>query len=480
MSDLDDLDLGFDEALDLSILDSVGADDGVQAQRMYRQYLTSVYVFVKSCLVFEMNNAALRQSCERLGTIANTIRQALDASSIEFLTDGVYVNRDLVKLDGTGFEQGEYLYHVWKTVGVGEIEATGETGSNDWLEVAAAFKACVAGKLTAEQFQKTKFANIRLVPMEGAAGNEDLAVTDRFRALRAYSITTVALSELIERARTGARIRPVEIKRPVQEMISVCNSCTSLMLALVHMKRHKVEVQHHLANTAVLVICSARHLGLSRPEMSELAVQAALHGLGRAFVADVEHLEPEEAERQYAMESVCKLVNTGATNMRTLGRVVVANEVREWAAERKAEDGHALDLCVASRLVAVAHAYDLLTTPRPKRPALMADEALRIIATESGRRYDAAAVSMLINELGVYPVGSVVALSDGGSAVVVEAPHDKAGPERPKVKMIRDAGGVAFDGAILDLAGEAGANVHILHCLDAEEEEVNPPAFLLG
>jgi len=173
-------------------------------------------------------------------------------------------------------------------------------------------------------------------------------------------------------------------------------------------------------------------------------------------------------------------VNTGVTNMRTLGRVVVANEIRRWVAVEEEREPYEFDLCAASRLIAVAHAYDLLTTPQPTRPALMPDEALRVIIAEAGRRYDEAAVRLLVNELGVYPVGSVVALSNGDSAVVVEAPHDAAGPERPKVKIIRDAQGAVFDGAILDLAGEAGANLRILHCLDAEEEDVNPPAFLLG
>lgn len=480
MTDSGDIDFGLDEELGADFLDGVGSDEGVRAQRLYRQFLTSVYVFVKSSLVFELNNAALHQACERLAASANEVHEALDAAGIEFLPDGVYVNRDLAKLDGSGFEQGEYLYHVWKTLGVGEIEATGKTTGQHWLDVAAAFKDCVTGQLSAEDFQKKSFANVRLVPVEGAGGNDDLAVTDRFRALRAYSITTVALSELIERARLGQRIRPVEVKRPIQEMISTCDSCASLMLALIHMKRHKLDVQHHLANTAVLVICAARGLSLSRSDRSELALQAALHGIGRAFVADVGDLDAEEADRQFALESVCKLVNTGATNLRTLGRVVVANEVRRWVSNDRDAETYEFDLCAASRLVAVAHAYDMLTTPQRARPALMPDEALRVIIAEAGRRYDEAAVRLLVNELGVYPVGSVVALSNGDSAVVVEAPHDAAGPERPKVKIIRDSRGAVFDGAILDLAGEAGAKVHILHCLDAEEEDVNPPAFLLG
>jgi HD-GYP domain-containing protein (c-di-GMP phosphodiesterase class II) len=465
------------EYLDLSFLDQVDAEEG-GGQRLLRDYLAANYVFVKSALVFELNNSALHNACDRIAAVANQVRAELDGASIEFLSDGVYINRDLVKLDSGGFEQGEYLFHIWKALGIGAVEATNTTSREDWLALAAELKRYLGG-LGDDDLSKVALANIKLVELSAMAGNEDLTVTDRFRALRAHSITAVAIGELIEQARSGSRLKVVTIKRPVQEMISVCHSCASLMLALVHMKRNKLEVQHHLANTAVLVICAARHLGLSRSDISELAVQAALHGLGRAFTAGADRTSANEREHEFAMESVCKLARTPAVDTRALGRVVVANEIRRWATPEH-DDGYPFELSTASRLITVAHAYDLLTTPRPEHPALLPDEALRVIIAEAGRRYDETAVRLLVNELGVYPVGSLVALSSGESAIVVEAPHDTSGPERPRVKIIRDTAGNVVDGAILDLAGQAGGAVSILHCLDAEEEDVNPPAFLLS
>ena len=463
--------------LDLSFLDQVSGEK-VVAQRLLRDCLAANYVFVKSALVFELNNSALHNACERIADVVNKIRVELDGASIEFLADGVYVNRDLVKLDAGGFEQGEYLFHIWKALGVGAIETTNTTTSENWLALAAELKRYLGGQGEDELVQ-VKLANLKLIELSAMAGNEDLTVTDRFRALRAHSITAVAIGELIDQARTGGRLKVVTVKRPVQEMISVCNSCASLMLALVHMKRNKVEVQHHLANTAVLVICAARHLGLSRTELSELAIQAALHGLGRAFTAGADRGGADDREYEFAMESVCKLARTPSVDTRALGRVVVANEIRRWASAER-DDVYPFSIATPSRLIAVAHAYDLLTTPKPDHPALLPDEALRVIIAEAGRRYDETAVRLLVNELGVYPVGSMVALSSGESAIVVEAPHDSAGPERPRVKIVRDAGGNVVDGAILDLAGQAGGEVSVLHCLDAEEEDINPPAFLLS
>ncbi len=467
-----------DQRIDLSILDRVG-DQPASSQRLLRDYLASHYVFVKSSLVFELNNSALHNACERIAAVSNQVRAELESAAIEFLADGVYVNRELVKLDVSGFEQGDYLFHIWKTLGIGELDPVADTSSADWLELAAEFKRFVIGQGEGELSQ-LQLPRIRLSPMSGAAGEEDLAVTDRFRALRAHSIATVALRELIDKARIGGRLRVVTVKRPMQEMIAVCETSAPLMLALAHLKRNKVDVAHHLANTAVLVICIARHLGLSRPVFSELAVQAALHCLGRAFVPATSDSTGFDREVEAAMESVAKLARSGLADSRTLSRVVVANEVRRWVGSEAGFDDYSFATSAAARLIAAAHAYELLTTPAPDHPALLPDEALRVLVAEAGRRYDPTAVRLLVNELGVYPVGSLVALSSGETAIVIEAPRDAAGPERPKVKIIRDAGGVVLDGAILDLAGRAGAELRILRCVDTEEEDVNPPAFLLG
>ncbi len=204
-----------DDHLDLSFLDNV-AEDTVATQRFFREYLSAFYVFVKSCLVFEINKSTLHNACTRMADVANRVREEVEGATIEFMADGVYVNRDLVKLDTAGFEQGEYLYQIWKVLEIGEVEATGATSMEDWLGLATEFKRVISGGVDKETFHKLNFPNIRLVAMTGMAGDEDLTVTDRFRALRAHSITTVALSDMIEKARIGGRLRVVTVKRPIQ------------------------------------------------------------------------------------------------------------------------------------------------------------------------------------------------------------------------------------------------------------------------
>ncbi|RMH44148.1 MAG: hypothetical protein D6689_03120 [Deltaproteobacteria bacterium] len=457
-----------DTHLDLAALDAL-AEDGARPRltAQQRELLAAAFVFTKTALIYELNNPTMHAACDRIAAIANAFLAEHGSAALELVGDGAYVNRDLVKLDAGGFEQAEYLQHVWAAVGVGRIEATDVTDRERWLEAARQFRDHLRGHADGDM-TRVSVPGIRFDPPPEEGHGESLEVTDRFRALRAYSLASVALESIIDSIRTGARARVVDAKRPLQELIDVGDACAALMMSLVHLKRHKSGVHHHLTNTAVLTIAMTHSLGMSRSHRSELALQAALHDLGRAFVPAG---RTGDADRRAALESVCKLVRAGVRDARMIGRAAVAAEVG-GAAEGEPS--------AASRLIAVAHAYDLLTTPTADRPALLPDEALRVLMAESGRRYDPVAVKLLVNRVGVYPIGSLVALSDGRAALVVEAPRDATGPDRPRVKVVREADGRTVDGAVLDLAGPAGANLSIVRCLDADDEQLNAPAFLLG
>jgi HD-GYP domain-containing protein (c-di-GMP phosphodiesterase class II) len=456
--------------LDPSIVELLAAKDPLGRVRLNREMLAAVYVLVKNSLIFELNNPALQNACARTAAVANVVREQGDHSgSIAFLADGVYINQSLLKLSGGVFEQSEYLHAVWAELGVGEIETVAETTQADWLELSARLKEAVVTP-ESQPLRDLKLERIHLTAIDSARHAENVSVSERFRALRAYSLVYLSIDELIRRVATGSRLRVIDVKRAIQQVIDVARSCPDLLMALVHMKRHKLDLAHHLTNTAVLTIVASRELELSRRQRAELAVQAALHDAGNAFALR------GASELETAVDWTRRWVEIAPMHYRNLGRLVVANETPRWIAPPGDGDPYRWPLWSASRLVAAAHAYDAMTTPRPDRQALLPDEALRVLTAEAGRRYDRLAVKLLVSELGVYPVGSTVSLSDGRIAIVVEAPR---GPAPPRVKIARELDdGQVIDGAVLDLAAEPGLS--ILGCIEPESAAINTPAFLLG
>jgi HD-GYP domain-containing protein (c-di-GMP phosphodiesterase class II) len=450
---------------------------------VYRDYVRAMYVMFKSAFLYETNNDALRSACERVSAVANKIHEQLDdVASLELLPEGAYVNRVLIKLDTGLYDQTEYLLAVFSALGLSTISALDQTTLDDWIEMIALFKRCVGPGGDFQEFARATFKRIRISTDQSHGAKNALSVTAKFRALRAYATTVITIGEVVDSLRTGRRLRPLWIKRPLQEMVSVAKDAGDLLLALAQLKRHKLTLAHHLTNTAVFAVCMVRPFELPRRLVAQLAMEAAFHDLGRAFVVETASLQHSLAERRYALESVRKLVTSGTVGDRMMARVVVANEVRRWASRRGEPSGdtpYPFGIGERTKVVAVAHAYSMLTTHLRERPSLLPDDALRLITAESGRRYDELAVKLLVNTLGVYPVGSTVALSDGRCAVVVETPREVGSP-RPRVKIAREADGTIVDGALVDLAGSAGDELRVVQCIDSELYEVNAPAFLLS
>jgi hypothetical protein len=457
-----------------------GTEELESVQRLYQDYLRAIYVLIKSSFLYDTNNQTLVQSAERVAAAANQIRTNVDDTArLELLPEGVYVNRTLLKLDATTYDQADYVFTVCTTLGVASIGALEDTQATHWLALVAELKRCVGPGGNFAAFADAKLDRIEIVRSVGKATSSNVvAMTNRFRALRAYATTVIGISEVLEAAREERVLRPLRVKRPLQEMISLAEDAGALLLALAHLKRHKLTPEHHLTNTAIFAICAVRPLELSRTNVCALALSAAVHDIGRALHSSDDAQGPA-SERRFAHKSVRKLVGSPLSSQRMNARAVVASEVRRWIDRRAEPPGdteYPFSIGVASRIVAVARAYSLLTTPRPDRPGLLPDEALRLIMREAGRRYDAAAVKLFVNALGVFPVGSTIALSDGRLAIVVQTPE--SGPARPVVKIVRDTKGSIVDGEIVDLAGTRA--LQPVRCVDAEDHQVNAPAFLLS
>ncbi|HET6497808.1 MAG TPA: HD domain-containing phosphohydrolase, partial [Coriobacteriia bacterium] len=110
---------------------------------------------------------------------------------------------------------------------------------------------------------------------------------------------------------------------------------------------------------------------------------------------------------------------------------------------------------VMSRIVAVADAYDAMTSRRSYSGARPPVDAMRRIVSRSGTAFDPVLVRLFVEMLGVYPPRSVVRLTDGRTAIVVRP--GEAEPLRPVVRLVAESDGTLMEAdALLDLAA-AGA-----------------------
>ena len=111
------------------------------------------------------------------------------------------------------------------------------------------------------------------------------------------------------------------------------------------------------------------------------------------------------------------------------------------------------ELSIFSKIVAVADAYDGATTSRGDAGSKSPDVALRELWEDPSSGHDPVLVKVLINLLGIYPVGTCVILDTFEVGLVHAANSDATQIHRPMVRILGDPDGSWLDDPpLVDLA----------------------------
>jgi putative nucleotidyltransferase with HDIG domain len=211
----------------------------------------------------------------------------------------------------------------------------------------------------------------------------------------------------------------------------------------------------HGLNVAVVALLMGRSLGLTEAEMLDLGVAAMLHDVGKqALPTRIRHLDDAftSAERKLYQTHVAQ----GVTLARQMGLAPGAQAILAQHHEHADGSGFPLQsrgdkIPFGARIVALVDRYDNLCNPALLAAAMTPHEALSLLFAQNRQRYDATILNSFIRMMGVYPVGSIVQLTDDRYAMVMGVNSSR--PLKPRV-MVHDPRTADNEALTLDLAGE--------------------------
>ena len=120
-------------------------------------------------------------------------------------------------------------------------------------------------------------------------------------------------------------------------------------------------------------------------------------------------------------------------------------------------------------MLAIADMYDALTADRCYKAGMPSQRAFQILISESPHKLDKALVQQFIKCMGVYPVGSLVLLSNDKVAMVLT---QNDSPLTPKVKLFYSvSGGHYITPRDVDL--EADRRLSIVKAVKASDYKIN-------
>lgn len=240
---------------------------------------------------------------------------------------------------------------------------------------------------------------------------------------------------------------------------------SAAVLGLATMTGNTESNLFHSINTMIYALILGVGLGIPEEGLTTLGVSALLHDVGK-IAFDVS--DPEQAEKarylhpKIGAEVLSRLPEQDRTPM------LVAYEHhmgRDGSGYPEREADYVTH--PYSRMVAIADRYDRLTTPLPDGLGHTPDQAVMQLLRDTLTTLDQTMTRLFVKQLGVFPVGCVVRLSDQSVGIVSGMTGDSL---RPRVRVMYNPGGLSLDAPKdIDLA-EAG--LEVVETVDPENLQV--------
>ncbi len=323
--------------------------------------------------------------------------------------------------------------------------------------------------------------NVQIGTVAFARDPDDFATEITMDAHGTYTKALDAVREFSQRVERHKNPSVEHAREAVRSVVDNVLENKGAMLELSGLKDYDEYTFFHSVNVTILSIALGSLVSSNRRFLNSLGVGALMHDVGKMTVELEVLTKPGSLSAdEWALMKMHPVYGAEvAAGMRGLDRssivVILEHHMRydlDGYPERRPRRAQHL----TSRIVAIADAYDAMTSKRTYAVAHRQDEAVEVLAKNAGTAFDPVLVRMFTQMLGMYPPRSLVRLTTGEVGVVLRPNVDMLAPW---VRVIADPEGVfvePFDVDLSDTANAGGRKVEI--CLDPRTLNIEVDDYL--
>ncbi|MFZ5597355.1 MAG: HD-GYP domain-containing protein [Bacillota bacterium] len=236
-------------------------------------------------------------------------------------------------------------------------------------------------------------------------------------------------------------IDPKPIYSTVMEFADQLFRNRSLVYSMTSLLSYDEYTFIHSVNVCVLSLMTGITMGYSRDLLAELGLGAILHDIGKMRIPD-EILNKPGTLSTGEFEIIKKHTVLGCEIIRSSGTMgelpsIIAHQHHECYDGSGYPQGiSGDDYNEFAQIVSIADKFDALTTDRVYRKSFPAHEAYEMCAGSGNFWFKENVVKSFLENVAAYPTGTLVSLSDGTTAVVVDVPRGYS--LFPRVRVILD------------------------------------------
>lgn len=265
-------------------------------------------------------------------------------------------------------------------------------------------------------------------PVAVSDGVSQAPVTFQEELARAAKICLAARDEMTRmftEARMGRAIDTQVVRGLVEDISESVTRQGSALISLARLKNADNYTYMHSVAVCALMVALARQLGLDAEQTRAAGFAGLVHDIGKMAVPTQVLNKPgrlDDAEfaliREHPRRGWELLRQAGANDEAALDVCLHHHERVDGSGYPEHLQGAGLSLM--ARMGAVCDVYDAITSNRPYKAGWDPAESLSHMAKWTRTHLDEPVFQAFVRSLGIYPVGSLVRLSNEKLAVVTE------------------------------------------------------------
>ncbi len=275
--------------------------------------------------------------------------------------------------------------------------------------------------------------------------------------------------------RKQSRISLTDIESAVEDIIALLKENSNVFLFLYGLDEGKDYIITHSVNVTFYSLIMGIALKYSDSSLKTLGIGTMLIDAGMIKMpVYITHKQSNLSEQEYKQIKTHPL--HGYKSIRDLG------DIPEKAAEISLQHHEQFDgkgyprglkgneISEYARIAAIADSYEAQISKRSYRQKVYFYQAMRNLLSSGVNKFDPVILRIFLSCLSVYPIGSLVELSDSTIGIVIGSAPEK--PLRPIIKLVFDAQRDRVSGTlIVNLIDNT--SLYIVRALDETEAGIN-------
>ncbi len=249
------------------------------------------------------------------------------------------------------------------------------------------------------------------------------------RSEKAYSKTVTAVRELMSKLKSQPSLAIREADSMVGNMVQNLMADQEATVHMINMKSKNESTYFHSINVSILALMLGKKLGMNEQQMRILGMGALFHDLGHEKIPDKilrKEMPLDKAEIAFYQRHSAYGVEI-ANKIGTLPKAVVTiiqqhHEMVDGSGFPNGLKGPEIDKL--AQIISLINTYDNLCNQIPQESSLSPYEAIAQMFTSKKEQFDPLILTTFITQMGVYPPGTAIKLSNGRIAVVISINMD--------------------------------------------------------